>query len=835
MLPSLAVLAPALALAAASGGPAERPHLRAVRTASPPEIDGLLDESVWQQEAGSSTFVQRFPQEGAAPVEPTTVRVLYDAEALYIGIECVQRQSPVVAKLTRRDRSVEADRVTVDIDSRADRVSAFHFEVNAAGVLSDGIYYNDTSYSSDWDENWDARTDVNEGGWTAELRIPLRVLRFDPARGKPWGLQVRRFVTARQETDEWVLMPRAGAGFVSRFGFLEGLDGLAPAHRLELMPFVLGRLRHRDAGAVSDTLAHGWDLKGSAGLDARLHLTPELTMDLSLLPDFGQVEADQVVMNLSKFEVYYPEKRRFFLGMDIFSTPLTVLYTRRIGRGPPAPALAAGEQLVDASEPSPIYSAVKLIGRLGERTSLGIISAVTGRNDVQVNPSGGIGPNRSRLAEPLSTFNLLRIRRDLGGNGSLGVIAAATNRFEPSGATAPCAAGTAVTPLGGRCWSDAYVAGVDARWRSRDGSYSATGQVVGSVLAKGPDRSQPDGHSIRPGHPAAGATAVVGKDGGRNWLAHLQGSYSGRELELNDLGYLSRKGDWATGGDVAYRTLDPWWRTLESSVTLVARYQQNLDGVRLWNAYQLQLWSRFSNFSSAYLAFGLRQSYFDDREIGNGTALQHRGRWGVMGSWNSDPRQRVVLAFWAQFWGFSGGYYGDAWGQLLVRPLPRLEIDVQPSVVFTDGEPRYVASPAPGQLEFGQLRAQSAGITLRATYTFTPRLTLQTYAQPFVSNNHYHDFSTFAPARLGPGSTVPLGRLAADPGYRGDHDGKQATLNLNVVLRWEYHLGSTLFVVYSRSQSPAVSTQPAGLDLRPLLRAHPAIDVLMLKLSYWWG
>lgn len=808
-----------------------RPQITAVRVEIPPVLDGRLDDPAWQAAVSTSDFVQHFPDEGAAPLETTTLRVLYDDHAVYFGIDCQQR-SPVEAKLTRRDRFVEADRVLVDLDSRADGVSAAHFEVNAAGVLMDGVYFNDTAYSADWDEAWDARTAITSTGWSVEIRIPLRVLRFYPARTVPWGLQVRRYISARQELDEWVFMPRASAGYVSLFGRLEGIKDLPTGGRLELSPFVVGSLRRRDAGAIAGATAHGWDAKVAIGGDARLRITPAMTLDVAVLPDFGQVEADQVTLNLSTSEIYYPEKRRFFLdGIEAFNTPLSVLYTRRIGRQPAVPTLGSDEVLVEAPEPSPIYAAAKLLGSLGRNYRLGVLSAVTGRNDVTVSDDQGV-TTRPRLAEPLSSFNVLRLRRQVGGNGAVGLLATATNRFEPSGAEPGGTVDAGTMPVGGRSWNDAYVGGLDGRWRSPDSLYSASGQVVGSLLVGGPARDEPDGHPIRPGHPDLGAIANVGKDGGEHWLAHLNGSYSGRQFELNDLGYLGRKGDWAVGGDLTLRTLSGWWRTLESSAAVVARYQGSLDGVRLASFVQLQGWARFSDFSSVWLAVGCRQSYFDDREVGDGTALEHHARAGFMTSWSSDPRRGLVVRVWAQVWGFSGGYYGDSWIQLLLRPLPRLELDVQPTVMLTDGEPRYLSNA--DSFVLGQLRARSLGLTLRASYTFTPRLTLQTYAQPFVAADHYHDFSTFAADRVGPGATIPLAGLIEGPGDGSDHDSKTATLNLNVVLRWEYRLGSTIFLVYTRSQNPSVATQPPGFDFHPLFRAHPAVDVFMAKMSYAW-
>src|SRR5262249_40805554 len=200
------------------------------------------------------------------------------------------------------------------------------------------ILFNDTDSSSDWDENWDARTARTEHGWSAEFRIPLRILRFARLPVQDWGFQARRYISARQETDEWSFIPRTQAGEVSRYGRLDNLVGLTPRSPLELRPFVLGRVRVRDA--VSDMIASGTDATGSAGLDIKWHASQSLTLDASFNPDFAQVEADQLILNLTTFETYYPEKRPFFLeGIDTFATPMQVLYTRRIGRASPVPAL----------------------------------------------------------------------------------------------------------------------------------------------------------------------------------------------------------------------------------------------------------------------------------------------------------------------------------------------------------------------------------------------------------------------------------------------------------------------------------------------------------------
>jgi len=274
------------------------PRLGASHVVAPLKLDGRLDEPAWQKAPASDAFTQKRPASGSSPSERTTVRVLYDAEALYVGVECEQTHAEIIARLTRRDRSIEADSVTVAIDSRGDGKSAFDFSVNAAGVLTDAIRFNDTDYSQQWDENWEAQVARTPKGWSAEFRIPLRILRFRSLPVQSFGLQVRRYVSMLQEVDEWAYIPRDEGGEVSRYGRLDNLVGLRSSSSLELRPFVSGVLHHHDP--ESSALARGFDPTLSAGLDAKWHISENLTLDATFLPDFGQVDADQVVLNLSR-------------------------------------------------------------------------------------------------------------------------------------------------------------------------------------------------------------------------------------------------------------------------------------------------------------------------------------------------------------------------------------------------------------------------------------------------------------------------------------------------------------------------------------------------------
>src|SRR4029079_18692760 len=425
---------------------------------------------VWATAAPSDTFVQHFPDEGAPPSERTVVRVLYDDKNIYIGVDAEQLNAPIVRRLARRDSPLPSDGVWMDIDSRRTGVGAFHFGVNAAGMLSDGIHFDDTNYTGDWDAVWEAKVADTDRGYSVEFRIPLAVLRFEALPVQDWGFQVRRFIDARQESDDWALYPRSAATYVPLFGRMDDLRDLQPRHPIELRPFALGRLEYQTAEA-SSTLQHGWSAGGSAGLDARAHVTNELTLDLAVNPDFGQVEADTVVLNLSTYETFFPEKRPFFLeGIDVFSTVRPLVYTRRIGKQPATPNLTQQERLVANPGPAPLYGAAKLVGTIGARTTLGVISAITGPTDVQIDTAG---VREERRLEPWTTFNVLRFKRKLAANAEVGVLASAANRFEtPMAAGTPCPVTGVMTRADGRCFNDAHVASSDGRWRSGGGDYA---------------------------------------------------------------------------------------------------------------------------------------------------------------------------------------------------------------------------------------------------------------------------------------------------------------------------------------------------------------------------
>jgi hypothetical protein len=796
-----------------------------VRAASPPTLDGRLDEAVWATAKPFTELVQKNPDAGASPSEPTSVRILYDDDALWIGIDCVQQLSPMVRRLTRRDRQVNADRVEIDLDSRATRRDAFHFEVSAAGQLGDALRYDDTEINTDWDDNWEAQTAATPTGWSAEIRIPFRVLRYSRQPGQSWGVQVRRFIAARQETDELSPIPRGEAGETSRYGTLGPFERLPDHSSLEVRPFALASVAHDTTGSTSPRMSLGGDLKW--------HITPTLTLDMAVNPDFGQVEADQHVLNLSTYETFYPEKRPFFLeGSDLFSAPIQVLYTRRIGRVPDAPVLPDGELARALPDPARIWSAAKLTGTAGGDTQVGALAAVAGADRVTTDDMAGV---HDRIAEPTSVYGALRVRKGLGSNGYVGVFGTGVARFEGHdypmlGTDALCPDGNVVV-LGSRCTHDAYVGGLDARWRSESGAYRIDGDVAASTIHGGPPRMQRDGIVIASGDASPqGRIHAAKEDNGPVFDITLEAD--GRRFDPNDAGYLERANFIHTDWNVGWKDTTPGDFAREITTQLEYFYWRNWLGEKINGGYQVNTKVLFQNYWQMFTELHWRPWHFDDREVGDGTALQRSGRLGWELSLDTDPRKPLTLSWSQGLYFVAHGLTYQADGDITIHAMPQLDVELLPSILLAKGEPRYVLTDATGDHVFARQDALAAGVTLRTTYTFTPRATLQLYGQLFGERVAYRDFGSVDASDR----AVDIAQIQSIEPPDAQTNSSSAILNASAVFRWEWRLGSTLYVVYSRSQGVDRVYTPMDETSIPWTSGLGArsVQVFLVKASYWW-
>jgi hypothetical protein len=804
---------------------------------------------VWQLATPVELPTQQHPADGKPSTEKTRVRVLYDDEAVYVAFDCEQKNVPVIERLTRRDRDSESEWASVLVDPRNLGKVALMFGVNVSGVLVDSQITEPYVWNPDWDENWEAHSARTADGWSAEFRIPFRVLRFDPNTPvQSWGLQFARYIAQNQELDLWAYTPRDVANPLQHFGQLDDVHIPSRVGTLELRPFALGKGQRLDS--TESTSASGYSAGWSAGLDLKWHVAPDLTLDAAAYPDFAQVEADQVILNLTNYETFLPEKRPLFLeGTDVFAFPLQVFYSRRVGLVPTTPTLRSeagtSEKLVNVPSPATIYGAAKLVGRLNNDWTIGALTAVTARNEVLVEDTNTL-MRSTRLVAPLSAYNVLRLRREIGSS-YIGLMATGATSFERDGGYPALMGGTQLCPsgatpaLGSQCFRDSYVGGIDGLWRSDSGEWIANGAIIGTAIQGGQPTTQLDGVQIAPGARSLGGALRVAKEGGKV-LTSVSYTGAGRTLDYNDLGFMPRQNLHDVRASLGYRNVQATRWTIETNSALEVGQRRSLSGLDLGQLYTLSNHVKLQNFWNAFLALDAAPARFDDREVGNGIALE-RGRYlGARVEMATDPKRPFVVDLTGQAQAIQNGAQSIGMqATFLLSPVPQFDIALVPQLSWSTGEPRYTGltegDPAnPTGYVFGNLTATSVGATLRANYTFAPRLTLQAYAQGFLAAGQFSDRRSVAAV---PGQRVRLGDVAAAPmavAPAATPDFEEAALNLNVVFRWEWRLGSTFFVVYSRSQVPQIAGAMEPVGLRPgALGRRDSADVLLLKLSYWWS
>lgn len=443
------------------------------------EIDGRLDESFWECAPAATGFVQFQPDEGAPASERTEVRVLYGERALYVGIRAFEKDPTAIeAQLTRRDQHSYSDWLYVAIDSYSDKRTAFKFSTNPKGVKRDAYLYNDTRMDYDWDAVWEVQAAIDNLGWTAEFRIPYSQLRFPRKRDLTWGIQFGREIARKEETSHWAPLSAQEYATVSKFGTLRGLNGVKPPRRLELMPYTMMKLQ-RAPGDTINPLFEENEFTVTLGMDMKYGVTGDLTLDVTVNPDFGQVEADPAEVNLTAFETFFPERRPFFLeGADIFDFVVgygptgmpdeKLFYSRRIGREPRGDVNSQGGYM-EIPDATTIQIAEKLSGKTASGWTVGLLHASTAKEEAHIVTGGG--QDVYEVVEPSTQYGLVRLQKDFrNGRSALGMISTGVFRRSET-ADAMDLHRRAVT------------GGIDFRHRFGGDNYLLSGYVIGTQVS----------------------------------------------------------------------------------------------------------------------------------------------------------------------------------------------------------------------------------------------------------------------------------------------------------------------------------------------------------------
>jgi hypothetical protein len=570
--------------------------MRAVYRTGEIRIDGRLDEADWERATPAGAFTQARPNPGAPASHPTEARVVYDREALYIGVRLHDaRPDSIAQQMARRDADdIYSDWIRIGIDSYLDRRTSFIFAVSPRGVQRDEFRFNDSENDELWDAVWRSATRIDSAGWTAEVRIPLSQLRFSVGeRGvNKWGIQFGRVLARRSETSLWSPMPPQQPGVVSRYGDLVGLDSLSSPKRIEVLPYVSSQLT-RAPGTAANPFFESTATGARVGADVRYGLPAGLTLTATVNPDFGQVEVDPAVVNLSAFEVFFPERRPFFLeGVDIFrfgqsvtfndNNPSNFFYTRRVGRAPRRSLDALGATYSDVPAQSDIVAAAKVSGKTNGGLSLGVLGALTreetGRYAL---PDGTRG---AAVVEPRTEFLVTRVRQDFRqGNTVVGGVVTGVRR-DLSDAE--------LEPLFVR---DALVSGADFEHRWGDRTWAVSGFMAGSrvggdarvmtALQRSPIRAfqRPDARDFsldttRTSLDGYFGTLSVARTAGEHWLGSLTFEQTSPGFEVNDLGFQTRADFRSLSAAAQYREtrIGRYLQSYETS--LYATTAANFDG-----------------------------------------------------------------------------------------------------------------------------------------------------------------------------------------------------------------------------------------------------------------
>ena len=877
------------------------PGAVAVRMSTGIEIDGQLDEIAWSEAPPITDFTQNDPEEGQPVSEPTDVRFLYDDDALYVGGRLYD-SAPVTTRLARRDAMVpDSDFLIVVIDSYHDHQTAYRFATNPSGMKRDQVMsgrgfggggrFGRGGGGSSWDPVWDVATTVTDEGWFVEMRIPFSQLRFSPEDDQHWGIQIERTINRKQERAVFSFTPKLEATGVARYGHLTGIRGVGGGRKLELLPYVGMSAEYVDQApssqvAFGNPYRSGSDYFGRAGLDLKYRLGSNLTLNAAVNPDFGQVEADPAVINLTAFETRFDERRPFFVeGAEIFrfgsggpggSTGRApqVMYSRRIGRRPQG-QVSSSAVFSDAPTATTILGATKITGKVRGNWSIGLLEAFTGREYAPY--VDDLSAPGTSVMEPPTNYLVGRVRRDLrAGQTRIGMMATSVNRDINN------------AELASRLRTSAYVAGMDLMHEWANRGWRINGAFASSYVEGDPeamirtqrssaryfqrpdaDHVQVDSNATSMGgyYAMADLSRQSGSVQGKLAMAALSPGY-----EVNDMGFQTETDRYVIDTDLSFNRPRPGnvfrnWRLWGSP-----DFKWNSNGDLISSNFNGNFRFQWLNYWGGSVRAARDFASYDDRLTRGGPLARSPGRYSANINMNSDFRK--PLSVWGRYsweskddgsWKHTGGL------SFTYKSGEKIELRLGPSVTKSFSAAQYVSSVGDAlatetfgrRYIFAPIDQTTVSMETRVNVTFTPTLTLEVFAQPFVSNGDFgnlmefdapgtYSFSEYGTAigtnvRQNDGDYLidPDGAGAAAPFTVGDRDFNFRSLLGNAVLRWEWSPGSTLFLVWQQSRSHRIvgsdydiaGAQDIGTfdfrtDTSDLFSVQPD-NIFLIKVSYW--
>jgi len=836
-----------------------------------PQINGMIDDICWNAVEWGDGFIQREPQDGVDPSQLTFFKILYDDNNLYVAIRAHDSvPSEIVTRLTRRDNT-DSDWVGIVVDSYNDNLTGFGFAVTASGVKMDLMITNDGADDDTWDALWLAKTHIDEDGWTAEFRIPLTQLRFANKEELTWGLNVFRYIYRKQELSLWQPIARNAPGFVSLFGDLIGINGVKPRKNLEILPYSVAKAEY-DEKEEGNPFAKGHRYRMSAGVDGKVALTNDITLNFTINPDFGQVEADPSIVNLTAFETYYTEKRPFFIeGKNIFNYSLTggdgddtrnmLFYSRRIGRSPHYEPELEDREYADIPRLTHILGSFKISGKTKNGWSIGVLESVTRKENATIDLEG---QQRKLTVEPLTNYFVSRLQKDFNnGTSTLGGMITAANRSLTDDHLK-------YLPR------SSYAGGIDYNFTWKQKTYFCDIKLLGTHVEgdqtaitemqqssaryyQSPDKKHVSLDTTRSSLSGYAFTFDIGKQGNGhfNYMAWLTMRSPG--VDFNEVGYMRQADEIQQVIWIGYREYKPEAMFMSYGLNFNAWVGWDFGGTRLYSGGKINGFGQFKNYWNIGAGINREGAGLDRSQLRGGPSLAIPGGSSIWANLSTDSRKKMTFEFSAQHYqgdegyiqvqGVSFGCTYKPWNSLSVSIMPDYswgfrELQYVTDLTYMD-QPRYILA---------RLEEKSIGLSIRMDYTITPDLTLQFYGQPFLFAGDFNGFKRVTdPAagvysdrfiRFKNGEDILLNDNSDEWEVDENKDGTAdysfsddnfnfLQFNSNLVLRWEYRLGSTLYLVWSqgRTESTAFGNFDFRRDLKDLYNKHP-LDVFLVKVSY---
>ncbi len=829
-----------------------------------PVIDGILDDGCWKQGNWAGEYHQWLPEEGAEPTWPTEFNIQYDDKNLYVAFRAFDGEPDKIARLSGvRDQQV-GDMMGITFDSYRDYRTGFEFTLTAWGQKADLILFNPMDWDFNWDPVWKGKVGLEDSAWVAEMEIPLSQLRYSNQEEQIWGLHTWRWISRLQEESNWEIQSKTGPGMLYNFGELRGIKDLKKSRRLELMPFILGDLKIMEEEPGNPFTENGRIWGGNLGLDAKIGISSNFTIDLTVNPDFGQVESDPSVMNLTAFETLYEEKRPFFLeGLTIFDYDFDdkdLFYSRRIGHSPSGTVNPNDTLFVNYPDKTTILSAIKFSGTTSKGLSLGLIQSVTANEYAKLSDQYG---NRSESKiEPLTNYMVARVRKGYkAGNTVIGGMFTSTNRFIEDKSLEFLS-------------NEAYTGGLDIRHHWKDKKYYLDAKLLGSYIGgskqaitilqessaryyQRPGADYLDYDTTRTSLTGYGGKLTIGRGSKGLWKYSAGVSWLSPGLELNDLGYMNSADRIDQNNTITYFVNKPVSIFHSYDITLEQTNSWNFNGTWLGSWGKLSFTSIFRNNWSFGTNLSLYPSATEPGRLRGGPDFLMPNALVNVGHLQTDPSKKIVARMSYQFekFGNSSGVRYSLGPGISVRPLNSLRITINTNYAENKDEIQYVGISNFGDEKryiLGTIDQTTLGFTFRADLNLTPEFSIQYYGSPFISRGTYSEFKRVTDPQASDfnarfaifddpvltGSTYGLdetGDMIPDY-FIGNPSFNFHQFRSNLVARWEYRLGSFVYLVWSSDRTGRSNLSEASIgDSYGQLGDIFPNNIFLIKLNYWFS